>query len=80
MAEGVEKGRNLPQCDVDVARCLAHDDTCAQQHRADRVHPHRCLVHDQYTFDASICHDQLPDGHLEALDEERYELVHLWVP
>ena len=75
-----EKGvGDLPQAEVAVPRSLARDDARAQQHRADRVHPHRRRVQDQHPLNASVRHDQLPDRHEEAVDEEQDVLVHLWV-
>ena len=70
---------DLPQAEVAIPRGLARDDARAQQHRADRVHPHRRRVQDQHPLNASVRHDQLPDRHEEAVDEEQDVLVHLWV-
>ena len=70
---------NLPQAEVAVPRRLGRDDARAQQHRPDRVHPHRGRVQDQHTLNTSVGHDQLADGQAETLDQERDVLVHLRV-
>ena len=70
---------NLPQAEVAVPRRLGRDDTRAQQHWPDRVHPHRGRVQDQHMLNTSVGHDQLADGHAETLDEEQDVLVHLRV-
>ena len=72
-------GVDLPQAEVAVLRRLGRDDTRAQQHWPDRVHPHRGRVQDQHMLNTSVGHDQLADGHAETLDEEQDVLVHLRV-
>ena len=69
---------DLPQAEAAIPRGLARDNARAQQHWADRACPQRRRVQDQHTLNASVGHHQLPDGHSEALDEERHVLVHLW--
>ena len=68
---------DLPQAEVAFPRRFARDDTCAQQHWADRACPQRRWVQEQHMLNASVGHHQLPDGHSEALGEERHVLVHL---
>ena len=74
---GRGEGRDLPQAQGVVPTRLARNDARAQQHRADRARSHRRRVQAQYTLNASVGHDQLPDSHAEALDEKRHVLVHL---
>ena len=77
--QGAGEVGNLPQAEVAVPRRLGRDDTRAQQHWPDRVHPHRGRVQDEHTLNTSVGHDQLADGHAETLDEEQDVLVHLRV-
>ena len=76
---GGARGGDLPQAEVAIPRCLGRDDARAQQHRPDRVHPHRGRVQDQHTLNTSVGHDQLADRHAQTLDEEQDVLVHLRV-
>ena len=76
---GSGRGGDLPQAEVAVPRRLGRDDTRAQQHRPDRVHPHRGRVQDQHMLNTSVGHDQLADRHAQTLDEEQDVLVHLRV-